>query len=72
MARECARNVERNPADKSTDIQVQGQFAATRRSVLLFQRATQTYLWALPLINRLGMKYGSEKLFGSGYNVPPV
>ena len=25
---------------------------------LLFQRATQTYLWALPLINTLGMKFG--------------
>lgn len=36
----------------------------------LFQRATQTYLWAL--INTLGMKVGSEKTFGSGYNVLPV
>jgi hypothetical protein len=39
---------------------------------LLFQRATQTYLWALPLINTLGMKFGSEKVFGAGYNVLPV
>ena len=39
---------------------------------LLFQRATQTYLWALPLINTLGMKTGSEKQFGAGYNVLPV
>ncbi len=39
---------------------------------LLFQRATQTYLWALPLINTLGMKTGSEKTFGAGYNVLPV
>jgi hypothetical protein len=39
---------------------------------LLFQRATQTYLWALPLINTLGMKVGSEKTFGAGYNVLPV
>ena len=39
---------------------------------LLFQRATQTYLWALPLINTLGMKNGSEKTFGAGYNVLPV
>ena len=39
---------------------------------LLFQRATQTYLWALPLINTLGMKVGSEKVFGAGYNVLPV
>ncbi len=37
------------------------------RDELLFQRATQTYLWALPLINTLGMKFGSEKVFGAGY-----
>ena len=39
---------------------------------LLFQRAAQTYLWALPLINTLGMKVGSEKTFGAGYNVLPI
>src|SRR5262245_23481250 len=39
---------------------------------ILFQRATQTYLWALPLINTLGMKVGSEKAFGAGYNVLPI
>ena len=39
---------------------------------LLFQRATQIYLWALPLINTLGMKYGSEQNFGAGYNVLPI
>jgi hypothetical protein len=39
---------------------------------LLFQRATQTYLWAMPLINTLGMKVGSEKVFGAGYNVLPI
>lgn len=42
------------------------------RDELLFQRATQTYLWALPLINTLGMKDGSEKVFGAGYNVLPI
>jgi len=42
------------------------------RDELLFQRATQTYLWALPLINTLGMKTGSEKVFGAGYNVLPI
>jgi hypothetical protein len=46
--------------------------AQTLRDELLFQRATQTYLWALPLINTLGMKSGSEKVFGAGYNVLPV
>jgi hypothetical protein len=35
--------------------------ASTLRDELLFQRATQAYLWALPLINTLGMKDGSEK-----------
>jgi hypothetical protein len=45
--------------------------AQTLRDELLFQRATQAYLWALPLINTLGMKNGSEKVFGAGYNVLP-
>jgi hypothetical protein len=39
---------------------------------LLFQRATQVYLWAMPVINTLGMKVGSEKQFGAGCNVLPV
>ena len=46
--------------------------AKTLADELLFQRATQTYLWALPLINTLGMKYGSEKVFGAGYHVLPI
>src|SRR5262245_60514594 len=46
--------------------------AKTLREELLFQRATQTYLWALPLINTLGMKEGSEKTFGAGYDVLPI
>ena len=48
------------------------QTAKLLKDELLFQRATQTYLWALPLINTLGMKVGSEKQFGAGYNVLPV
>lgn len=39
---------------------------------LLFERATQIYLWAMPLLNTLGMKTGSEKVFGQGYNILPV
>jgi hypothetical protein len=39
---------------------------------LIFQRATQVYLWALPVINTLGMQVGSEKAFGAGYNVLPI
>ncbi|MGB8289900.1 DUF1254 domain-containing protein [Rhizobium ruizarguesonis] len=46
--------------------------AQTLRDELLFQRATQIYLWALPLINTLGMQVGSEKTFGAGYNVLPI
>jgi hypothetical protein len=46
--------------------------AQTLRDELFFQRATQVYLWALPLINTLGMKEGSEKVFGAGYNVLPI
>lgn len=46
--------------------------AQTLSDELLFQRATQAYLWALPLINTLGMKVGSEKAFGAGYNVLPI
>lgn len=42
------------------------------RDELLFQRATQTYLWGLPLLNTLGMQNGSEKVFGKGYNVLPI
>ena len=48
------------------------QTAQTLRDELLFQRATQTYLWALPLLNTLGMQVGSEKVFGAGYNVLPI
>jgi hypothetical protein len=46
--------------------------AQALRDELLFQRATQTYLWALPLINTLGMKVGSEEIFGAGFNVLPI
>jgi hypothetical protein len=46
--------------------------AKTLHDELLFQRATQIYLWALPLIKTIGMKEGSEKVFGAGYNVLPI
>ena len=46
--------------------------ARTLNDELLFQRGTQIYLWALPLINTLGMKNGSERVFGAGYNVLPI
>jgi hypothetical protein len=37
-----------------------------------FERAVQTYLWAIPALNMYGMMEGSEKVFGKGYNVLPV
>lgn len=48
------------------------QAARTLRDELLFQRATQTYLWAMPLLNTLGMKVGAEDAFGTGYNIMPI
>jgi hypothetical protein len=39
---------------------------------LLFQRAVQTYLWAMPALNMYGMKEGSERTFGKGYNILPI
>ncbi|SDP79883.1 Uncharacterized conserved protein [Phyllobacterium sp. YR620] len=39
---------------------------------LLLQRGIQTYLWALPALNMYGMKEGSEKKFGKGYNILPI
>jgi hypothetical protein len=46
--------------------------AKTLMQELEFQQATQAYLWAMPLINTLGMKFGSEQVFGAGYNILPV
>jgi hypothetical protein len=46
--------------------------AKTLMDELEFQQATQAYLWAMPLINTLGMKFGSEEVFGAGYNILPV
>ncbi|WP_445673030.1 DUF1254 domain-containing protein [Pseudomonas inefficax] len=39
---------------------------------LIFQRATQTYLWAMPLLNTAGMRDGAAQAFGTGYNVMPI
>lgn len=37
-----------------------------------FQRAVQVYLGALPAVNMLAIRDGSEAVFGSGYNILPV
>jgi len=38
----------------------------------LYQRAVETYMMTLPILNTIGMRDGSEAKFGSGYNVLPV
>jgi hypothetical protein len=43
----------------------------TLKQELLFERGVQAYLWALPALNMYGMKEGSEKVFGKGYNILP-
>ena len=45
---------------------------ATLKDELLFQRGVQSYIWALPALNMVAMKEGSEKVFGKGYNVLPI
>ncbi|MGY5332253.1 DUF1254 domain-containing protein [Pseudomonas protegens] len=46
--------------------------ARTLIDELVFQRAVQSYLWALPAINIWSMKEASEKEFGAGYNILPT
>ncbi|RDI97753.1 DUF1254 domain-containing protein [Dyella solisilvae] len=48
------------------------QKAAQLQDELLYQRAVQAYLWALPALNMVAMKEGSERVFGKGYNVLPI
>ena len=69
---ESIRHQARIAALPIVDGRATAETAQTLRDELLYHRATQTYLWALPLINTLGMKAGSEKTFGEGYNVLPV
>jgi hypothetical protein len=46
--------------------------AKTLMEELTFQRAMQTYLWAMPLLNTAGMRDGAAEAFGAGYNVMPI
>lgn len=39
---------------------------------LYYQRAVHAYMTMLPALNTIGMRDGSEKEFGSGYNVLPI
>jgi hypothetical protein len=38
----------------------------------LYQRAVETYMMTLPILNTIGMRDGSEATFGKGYNILPV
>src|SRR5262245_43281482 len=44
---------------------------AKLKDELYFQKAVQSYLWALPALNMTAMKEASEAKFGKGYNVLP-
>src|SRR5688500_377223 len=46
--------------------------AAALLDELYFQRAVQTYLWALPALNMYAMKEGAERAFGDGYHLLPA
>ncbi len=46
--------------------------ARTLKEELLFQRAAQTYLWAMPLLNTMGMRDGFADAFGTGYDVMAI
>src|SRR5262245_52907709 len=46
--------------------------AKTLVDELYYQRAIHTYMTMLPALNTIGMRDGSEKEFGAGYNVLPI
>src|SRR5215469_17952977 len=46
--------------------------AESLRDELYYQRAVFAYMTMLPALNTIGMKDGSEKAFGAGYNVLPI
>ena len=43
---------------------------AALKDELVFQRAVQSYIWALPALNMYGMKEGSEKSVRQGLQRP--
>jgi hypothetical protein len=46
--------------------------AEALRTELYYQRAIHTYMTMQPALNVIGMRDGSEKAFGTGYNVLPI
>jgi hypothetical protein len=48
------------------------QDAEALRDELYYQRAIHAYMTMLPALNTIGMRDGSEAMFGKGYNVLPI
>lgn len=46
--------------------------AEALRDELYYQRAIHTYMTMLPALNTIGMRDGSEAVFGKGYNILPI
>ncbi len=46
--------------------------ARTLQEELTFQRATQTYLWAMPLLNTMGMRDGFAQSYSPTYNTMAI
>src|SRR5262249_25967198 len=46
--------------------------AESPRDELFYQRAIHAYMTMLPALNVIGMRDGSERTFGKGYNVLPI
>ncbi|WP_394562086.1 DUF1254 domain-containing protein [Aquipseudomonas alcaligenes] len=46
--------------------------AESLRDELYYQRAIHSYITMLPALNTIGLRDGSEKAFGAGYNVLPI
>ena len=46
--------------------------ARTLQEELIFQRATQTYLWAMPLLNTMGMRDGFAQSYKPTYNTMAI
>ncbi|GAA1933227.1 DUF1254 domain-containing protein [Microbacterium aoyamense] len=63
--------------DELASIPLQGGYptpeaARALEEEVFFQRAVQTWLWALPAMNMVAMKKGHERTSGVGYNVVAV
>ena len=46
--------------------------AEALRNELYYQRAIHSYMTMLPAMNTIGMRDGSEAVFGKGYNILPI